>query len=124
MARPLKAVAPPRRGQVWLVALDPTVRHEIQKTRLAVVIQNDRSNRTAQTTIVAPLTSTVAPRIYPTEVLVTAGDGGCRVDSLILLRQFRCVDRTRLVKRLGAVRRHTLDSVDQALQITLGLIEL
>ena len=28
----------PRRGDVWLVALDPTVGHEIQKTRPAVVV--------------------------------------------------------------------------------------
>jgi mRNA-degrading endonuclease toxin of MazEF toxin-antitoxin module len=43
---------------------------------------------------------------------------------LVLLRQLRCVDRTRLVKRLGAVREHTRDSMDQALLITLGLVEL
>ena len=124
MARSPKALRVPRRGEVWLVALDPTVGREIQKTRPAVVVQNDHSNRTAQTTIVAPLTSSVGPRTYPTEVLVAAGDGGCRVDSLVLLRQLRCVDRTRLVKRLGAVREHTLSSIDQALLITLGLVDL
>ena len=124
MARSPTALRLPRRGEVWLVALDPTVGHEIQKTRPAVIVQNDHSNRTAQTTIVAPLTSTVGPRLYPTEVLVTAGEGGCRVDSLVLLRQLRCVDRARLVKRLGAVREHTLSSIDQALLITLGLVDL
>ena len=93
-------------------------------TRPAIIVQNDHSNRTAPTTIVAPLTSSIGPRVYPTEVLVTGGEGGCRVDSLVLLRQLRCVDGTRLVKRLGAVRGHTLDSIDQALLITLGLIEL
>ena len=123
MARSPTALRLPRRGEVWLVALDPTVGHEIQKTRPAVIVQNDHSNRTAQTTIVAPLTSTVGPRLYPTEVLVTAGEGGCRVDSLVLLRQLRCVDGARLVKRLGAVREHTLSSIDQALLITLGLVE-
>jgi mRNA interferase MazF len=124
MSRSPKTLAPPRRHEVWLLALDPTVGSEIQKTRPAVVVQNDHSNRTAQTTIVAPLTSTIRPRIYPTEVLVAAGEGGCRVDSVILLRQIRCVDRIRLVKRLGAVRGDTLDSIDHALLITLGLLDL
>jgi len=124
MARSPKAVAPPRRGEVWLVALDPTVGSEIQKTRPAVVIQNDHSNRTAQTTIVAPLTSTVRPRMYPTEVLVAAGEGGCRVDSIVLLRQLRCIDRARLIRRLGMLRPDTVACVDQALLITLGLVEL
>lgn len=124
MARSPKTLRFPRRGEVWLVALDPTVGHEIQKTRPAVVVQNDHSNRTAQTTIVVPLTSTVGSRLYPTEVLVTAGEGGCRVDSVVLLRQLRCIDRTRLLKRLGTVRGHTLDAIDQALLITLGLVDL
>ena len=124
MARSPKTLRPHRRGEVWLVALHPTVGHEIQKTRPAVVVQNDHSNRTAQTTIVAPLTSTIGARLYPTEILVPAGEGGCRVDSLVLVRQLRCIDRTRLVKRLGTVRGHTLDAIDQALLITLGLIDL
>jgi mRNA interferase MazF len=124
MARSSKALASPRRGEVWRVALDPTVGSEIQKTRPAVVVQNDHSNRTAQTTIVAPLTSRVGPKLYPTEVLIPEGEGGCRVDSLVLLRQVRCVDRTRLLKRLGRVRSQTVASIDQALLITLGLVEL
>lgn len=124
MARSSKALASPRRGEVWLVALDPTVGSEIQQTRPAVVVQNDHSNRTAQTTIVAPLTSRVGPKLYPTEVLIPEGEGGCRVDSLVLLRQVRCVDRTRLLKRLGRVRSQTVASIDQALLITLGLVEL
>jgi mRNA interferase MazF len=124
MARSPKALTHPRRGEVWLVALDPTVGHEIQKTRPAVILQNDHSNRTAQTTIVAPLTSSVGRRIYPTEVPVAAGEGGCRTSSLVLLRQLRCVDGTRLIRRLGAVRGHTLDSIDRALLVTLGLVEL
>jgi len=106
------------------VALDPTIGSEIQKTRPAVVVQNDHSNRAAQTTIVAPLTSAVRPRVYPTEVLVPAGEGGRRVESLVLLRQLRCVDRTRLIRRLGMLQPDTVASIDQALLITLGLVDL
>jgi mRNA interferase MazF len=124
MARPSQALTPPHRGEVWLVALDPTVGAEIRKTRPALVVQNDHSNRTALPTIVAPLTSTVRPRIYPTEVLVRVGDGGCRVTSVVLLRQLRCVDRARLVRRLGRLRPQTLAAVDHALLVTLGLVDL
>lgn len=79
MAAPSTAVARPRRGEVWLVALDPTVGSEIRKTRPAVVVQNDHSNRTAATTIVAPVTSGVRSRVYPNEAFVRAGEGGCRL---------------------------------------------
>jgi len=69
------AVARPRRGELWLVALDPTLGSEIRKTRPAVVVQNDHSNRTASTTIVAPVTSRARARLYPNEALLRAGEG-------------------------------------------------
>jgi hypothetical protein len=31
----------PRRGDVWLVSLDPTIGHEVRKTRPAVVVTSD-----------------------------------------------------------------------------------
>ena len=124
MARSPKAVRSPRRGEVWLVALDPTVGSEIQKTRPAVVVQNDHSNRTASTTLVAPITSRVRPAFYPTEAFIPAGEGGCRVDSVVLLRQLRCVDHARLVRRLGRLRLQTITAIDRALLITLALIDL
>jgi len=34
----------PRRGEVWLVAFDPAVGGEIQKTRPAVELSNDAAN--------------------------------------------------------------------------------
>ena len=121
MAGSSTAVARPRRGELWLVALDPTLGSEIRKTRPAVVVQNDHSNRTASTTIVAPVTSRARARLYPNEALLRAGEGGCRLDSVVLARQIRCVDH---VRRLGKLRPLTLAAVDRALLITLGLIDL
>src|SRR5438876_12309115 len=82
----------------------PPLGSEIRKTRPAVVVQNDHSNRTAATTIVAPVTSRARSRLYPNEALVRAGEGGCRLDSIVLARQIRCVDQARLVRRLGKLR--------------------
>jgi len=58
------------------------------------------------------------------EAFVRAGEGGCRLDSIVLARQIRCVDHARLVRRLGKLRPLTLAAVDRALLITLGLIDL
>lgn len=38
-------VAFPRQGEIYLVHFDPTIGYEIKKTRPAVIIQNDISNR-------------------------------------------------------------------------------
>ena len=115
----------PKRGEVFLTALDPTLGREIQKTRPALVIQNDISNRLAPLTIVAPITSTVRLPLNPVHVLLTADETtGLSVVSVALLNQIRAVDKLRLVKRLGAVDQETLKRVDDAIRISLGLVAL
>lgn len=115
----------PKRGEIYLTALDPTVGREIQKTRPALVIQNDVSNRLSGITIVAPITSTVRFPLSPVHVLLVANHRtGLDVTSVALFNQIRAVDRVRLVKRLGAVEAETLEQVDEAIKISLGLINL
>ncbi len=124
--RPKKHAADsPKRGEIFLTALDPTLGHEIQKTRPALVIQNDISNRLAALTIVAPITSTVRFPLNPVHVLL-AGDEttGLSVVSVALLNQIRAVDKLRLIKRLGVVDQETLKRVDDAIKVSLGLVAL
>ncbi len=123
-ARALKAGAV-RRGQVWLVAFDPTVGREIRKTRPAVIIQNDVANRFSPITIVAAITTKADDAIYETEVLVLRGEGGLGQDSLVVLNQIRSIDATeRLVKRLGTLKPATVANIDRALRLSLGLVDL
>jgi len=55
-----------KRFDVLLVELDPTVGHEIQKTRPCLVVSPDEMNRYISTVIVAPMTS--KGRNYPSRV--------------------------------------------------------
>lgn len=114
----------PKRGEIYLVNFDPTIGREIKKTRPAVVIQNDISNRYSGITIVAAISSKFGPKMYPTEVLVKAGEGGIQLDSVILLNQVRSIDHQRMIKRLGKVSAATLKRVERAIAISLGLISL
>src|ERR1039457_69445 len=118
-------IGTPRRGEIYLCSFDPTVGHEIKKTRPALVIQNDVGNRYSPLTIVAAITSTVSPVPYPVEVVIdpTAANGMV-VRSSIRLDQIRTVDRQRLVRRLGVVDSFVVAQVDQALKISLGLAGL
>lgn len=110
----------PKRGAVYLVSLDPTIGAEIKKTRPAVIIQNDVGNEFSQVTIIAPITSG-EDAIYPVEVEVKAGEGGLKNDSLVELSQIRAVDKKRLVRYLGRLRPETMERVDRAIEISLGL---
>jgi mRNA interferase MazF len=114
----------PRRGDIYLVRFDPTVGHEIQKTRPAVIIQNDVSNEHSPITIVAAVSSQFNSPPHPREVLVRkGGKTGLSQPSAVILNQLRSIDRRRLVKRLGSLDAVTMRGVDDALRISLGLVE-
>jgi mRNA interferase MazF len=115
----------PKRGDLYLVQFDPARGHEIQKTRPALVIQNDIGNQYSPVTIVAAMTSKLSPSPYPVEVVVAPSKGnGLSVPSAIQLSQIRSVDRERLVKRLGTLDAATMRKVDRAIEISLGLVDL
>lgn len=99
-----------KRGEIWLVNLDPTVGSEIKKSRPCVVISPPELHDHLKTVIVAPMTSKgfSAPFRVP---LTHAGTKG-----LILLDQVRTVDKQRLAKRMGAVSAKTLSAALATLQ--------
>ena len=113
----------PRRGEIYLVSFDPTVGHEVQKTRPAVIIQNDVSNEHSPMTIVAAISSQFGNPPRPREVLIPTGAStGLRTPSAVVLNQIRSIDRGRLQQRLGSLDAATLRRVDEAIKISLGLV--
>ncbi len=114
----------PRRGEIFLTALDPALGHEIKKTRPALVIQNDVTNRYGMTTIVAALTSKVSVPPYPNEVVIPPSASGLQVVSTFRLDQIRTVDRKRLLKRLGKANEQVMRKIDEAISISLGLVRV
>jgi mRNA interferase MazF len=112
----------PKRGEIYLTALDPAVGHEIQKSRPALVIQNDTSNRYSAVTMVAPITSTVRLPLSPLHVLLPADSAtGLTVASVAVFNQIRAVDRMRLTKKLGVVSALVLAQVEEAIKVAFGL---
>ena len=91
-----------KRGEVWLVNLDPTVGSEIRKTRPCVVISPPEMHDHLRTAIVAPMTTGSRPA--PFRIAVRHGGK----QGLILLDQMRAIDKARLVKRSGAITPATL----------------
>jgi len=86
-----------KRFDVYLVNLDPTVGHEIRKSRPCLVISPDEMNQHISTVIVAPLTT--KGRNYPTRIpCIFQGKEG-----QVVMDQIRTVDKIRLVKRLGKI---------------------
>lgn len=99
-----------RRGEIWLVNLDPTIGSEIRKTRPCVVVSPAEMHDHLRTVLVAPMTT--AGREAPFRIAVTHGGK----KGLILLDQVRAVDKTRLARKLGVVPARTLATTLKTLQ--------
>jgi len=103
-----------KRGEVWLVALDPTVGTEIQKTRLCLIVSPPEMHDHLRAVIVAPMTTGSRPAGFRVPVKFKGQEG------LVLLDQIRTVDKQRLVKCLGAVAEPiltaTLDTLREVFQ--------
>jgi mRNA interferase MazF len=99
-----------KRGEIWLVNLDPTVGSEIRKTRPCVVVSPAEMHDHLRTAIVAPMTTKSRPA--PFRIGVTHGGK----KGLILLDQMRAVDKDRLAKKLGAIPAKTLTATLSTLQ--------
>ena len=99
-----------KRGEIWLVNLDPTIVSEIKKTRPCVIVSPQELNQHLRTVMMAPMTSKgfAAPFRVP---VTHAGTKG-----LIVLDQMRAVDKQRLVKKLGQVSAKTMERVLKTLQ--------
>ena len=117
-------VAFPRRGEIYLIGFDPTVGHEIQKTRPAVVIQNDISNRHSPITVVAEISSQFSDPPFPREVVIEPEESGLPKRSAVIVNQIRSVDRLRLQARLGKLAGPSMERLDEAIKISLGLTRL
>ena len=91
--------------EVYLVNLDPTIGHEIKKTRPCVVISPNEMNHSIRTVIIAPMTTKGRP--YPTRVPVVFQ----KKSGQIVLDQIRTVDSIRLHHRLGSVSEHAQKSI-------------
>lgn len=99
-----------RRGDVFLVTLDPTQGDEIQKIRLCLVVSPDELNANIRTFIVAPLTT--GGHLYPFRIPCRFGGRSGH----IVLDQIRTVDRDRLMRRLGRLSPTTLNRALGVLQ--------
>ena len=85
-----------KRGDVWLVRLDPTVGSELRKIRPCVIVSPDGLSHLAVHLIV-PLTSGSLPSRFRPEIRFGGRSG------LLLPDQMRSVDRTRMIRRIGSL---------------------
>ena len=110
-----------KRGEIFLANLEPVRGSEQGGTRPVLIIQNDIGNEYSTTTIIAPITSTVMKKEYPTNVFIKKEDSKLSRDSTILLNQIRAIDNSRLIKKIGSLDNFIMNKVDRAIKVSLAL---
>ncbi len=96
--------------EVYLVDLDPTKGHEIQKTRPCLVISPNEMNHSISTVIIAPMTTKSHP--FPTRIEVEFN----KKMGWIVLDQIRTIDKTRLIKKMGKIEKKQVQQVKNILK--------
>jgi len=91
--------------------------------RPVLVLQNDIGNRFSPTVIVAAITAQIQKAKLPTHVEIDAKAHGFDRDSVILLEQIRTIDKQRLTDKITHLDDEMMRHVDDALQISVGLID-
>ena len=108
---------------MYFADLSPVVGSEQGGVRPVLVIQNDIGNRFSPTVIVAAITAQIQKAKLPTHVEIDAKKYGFERDSVILLEQIRTIDKQRLTDKITHLDDVMMSRVDEALQISLGLID-
>jgi mRNA interferase MazF len=95
---------------------------EPQGQRPALVVQDDRFNRSAiGTTIVCAITSNLRLAAMPGNVRLRRGEANLPKASVVDVSQVRTVDRSRMRERLGSLTTARMDQVRRGLALVFGI---
>jgi mRNA interferase MazF len=103
------------KGDVYWVDFEPGRGVEQAGRRPALVIQNNRGNRSSPYTVVAALSTAPLPRVYPFTVRVDPGEANLKENTHVNCAQLTTIDKERLLDYIGTLSDETMTRVDNAL---------
>ena len=111
-----------KRGDMFYANLSPVKGSEQGGVRPVLIIQNNIGNKYSPTVIVAAITSKINKGKLPTHVELDTTHYKIPKNSVILLEQIRTIDKTRLEEKIGTLDERTMERVNRALAISLGIL--
>ncbi len=111
-----------KRGDIYYADLSPVVGSEQGGVRPVLIIQNDIGNKYSPTVIATAITSQINKAKMPTHIELDANEYGLSKDSVVLAEQIRTIDKRRLKEKIGHLDDELMTRVNEALEISFGLI--
>ncbi|MDD4049702.1 MAG: type II toxin-antitoxin system PemK/MazF family toxin [Candidatus ainarchaeum sp.] len=109
-----------KKGEIYLINLDPVIDSEQGKTRPCLIIQNNIGNKYSQNTIIASITSKI-DKEYPFLVKIDKGVANLPKDSFVQLDQIRTISVKRIIKKIGSLPKDIMLKINVALKNSLDL---
>lgn len=110
------------RGEVYDARLDPVEGSEQGGTRPVIIISRESINDSSTLVIAVPCTTyRLGRRLYPSQIVIQAPDGGLERDTIALGEQLRSLSKTRILRLRGILSNETMTRLNQALLIALDL---
>ncbi len=113
-----------RRGDIFYADLSPVIGSEQGGVRPVLIIQNDIGNKYSPTVIIAAITSQINKAKLPTHVEIDSSTYGLPKDSVVLLEQIRTIDKRRFIEKICRLDEDMMLKINEALMISLGLIDI
>jgi mRNA interferase MazF len=111
-----------KRGEVYDARLEPIEGSEQGGTRPVIIVTRDAINAYSPVVLAVPCTTYQSgKRVYPTQVLIQAPDGGLTNDSIAMADQVRVLSKTRFLRLRGMLSDEAMILLNQALLIALDL---
>jgi mRNA interferase MazF len=111
-----------KRGEIYLATLDPVSGKEISKTRPVLIVSNDKNNLFSGTVTILPISSQNLDKIYPFEVSLPKGSGNLPKDSKVKADQIRTIDKMRIIRHIGTLKKDEVNDIEKAIKVHLDLI--
>lgn len=112
-----------KRGDIWIVNLEPSFGREIHKKRPGVIISTNKFNQTTPHVIIVP-SSSIVPNVISEEMVLVGKVKGLHQESVLLPLLIRSIDQDRLIKKVGNLSKTKLKEIEESLKLVLGMIEI
>ncbi|MFB2835017.1 type II toxin-antitoxin system PemK/MazF family toxin [Floridanema evergladense] len=111
-----------KRGDVYDARLEPTEGSEQGGIRPVIIVSRDVINTNSPVVLAVPCTSyTQLKRVFSTQVLIQAPDGGLTRDSIAMADQIRVLSKSRLLRFRGSLSEAAIAQLNKALLIAIDL---